>query len=288
MIEVRRGAVFLFLFLSVFFNKKISGNFNLITVLYNEKNEERAKEYIYCLEKNVKNDRIKTVHIIYDTSKDDEKLFILNYLKSKNLPITYINTRPSYAFCFDLANTHYPDSKVILSNADIYFDETLFFLDGCSLSKTFLAITRWNEEGDGSLFLQNILLDKKRCGSQDTWIFSTPIKIFGKNIMLGVLGCDATIAYEAYKNGLTVQNPCLSIITRHLHLSSSRNYMPSFRYPSSNYYYSEYDFFVSDPLKNRLKKEEVLEKAYQDQLQNFSEHYPNTEKSRITRLLAKK
>jgi hypothetical protein len=208
--------------------------FTLMTVLYNEKNEARIAEYITCLEKNMANDRIDQIHVIYDSSKDTGKTTILDYLKEKNIPITCVKGRPTYALCFALANYQYPNKRIILANADIFFNETLHLLDDYDLTDTFLALTRWNITKSGAL---QLFKQYKPCGhfsktgsesSQDVWIFSTPIRDFRKNsVKLGLMGCDTTIAYYARESGLRVLNPCLSIQCCHLHLSKIRNYNPA-------------------------------------------------------------
>ena len=204
--------------------------FVLITSLYNEKIQKRLKEYIYCLEKNCAHGLIDEVHVIYDTSKDTpSKNKLLTYLKDKDLKIKYIKGRPSYGFCFDLANTLYPDRGIILSNADIYFDETLHTLEGYDLTNKFLALTRW--EKDKNLTLNPYQKSKKgvvyhkNC-SQDSWIFTTPIKMFPRycSISLGTPGCDNSLAYVVWKKGLHIINPCLTIKCHHKHDSGIKHY----------------------------------------------------------------
>ena len=227
-------------------------NFKLITVLYNEKNKTRIAEYLTCLEINLANKCIDEIHIVYDTSEDNGKTIILNYIKNRGLPITYVNGRTTYAFCIDLANKIYPNSKIILSNADIYFNKTLTMLDTYNLTNTFLVLTRWNTQKNGHLVLHG----KIKSFSQDSWIFSTPFYIPNANILIGTIGCDATIAFNAQKYGLYITNPCLSIQACHLHLSSIRNYDPTFMYPNNNYLATPY-CTIATASKNRPVKQEA-------------------------------
>jgi hypothetical protein len=230
--------------------------FKLITILYNETNEERIAEYLTCLEKNLAHDSIGQMHVIYDTSKDDKKNIILNYLKSKNIPITFINGRATYSFCFDLANELYPNSKIILSNADIYFNETLGLLDNYDLINKFLLLTRWDIHKDGTLSLHAFSPNKKSY-SQDSWFFSTPFSFQGGNIYLGIPGCDGTIASHAKKNGLALLNPCFSIQGCHLHLSELRNYDKA-TYPHAGLLPTPYDKITDTPHKNLLAPAKVI------------------------------
>lgn len=195
--------------------------FILVTSLYNETHPKRIQEYVTCMEKNLSNQRIAHIHVIYHYVPG-EKSAILDYLLSKNISIDFVSVRPTYGSMFDLINTYYAGKKIILSNADIYCNETLALLDNYDLTNTFLALSRWQVKPDGSLtpyFTTPIMY------SQDTWIFKAPIKKFTNDaIEIGTCGCDSKIAYQAFLSGMKVVNPCGSIQCCHLHLSKVRNY----------------------------------------------------------------
>ncbi len=210
-----------------------SSTFKLITVLYNESNPERCAEYIACMEKNLQHPCIDSIHIVYDTAKDDEINGLLNYVKSKKVAITYTHGRPTYEFCFNVVNQQYPHANIILSNADIYFNETLNLLQNYNLANKFLALTRWDVKSDGSLELfkqftkEGTFNDTASYLSMDVWIFKAPIKQFkNAQFQMGTWACDGYIAYQAYISGLEVLNPCLSIQCCHLHLSKIRHWIP--------------------------------------------------------------
>ncbi len=200
--------------------------FNLIIPLFNEANVERAQEYITCLEKNLANPFIKNICVVYDSSKDSDTNPVLEYIKKKQLHIEYVTGRPTYSYCFRLAEKLYPNSKIILSNADIYFNETLGLLENFNLSNKFLALTRWNVKADGQLELFRQYPNGKfhkfnSEASQDTWIFETPLKQFKfDDIQIGTMTCDSRIAFQAYDSGLEIYNPCFSIQCCHLHLTN--------------------------------------------------------------------
>lgn len=199
--------------------------FTVITVLYNETDMARLNEYLICLEKNLDHPQIKTFHVLYDTTKDNDNTIILNYLKEKKVKITYINDRPTFGFCFELANSLYPNSNIIISNADIYFNDTLKLLTGYSLENKFLALTRWNLTKEGNLIPYIWPDGRKGEYSQDSWIFETPLKSFLEdNIQLGIPHCDGRIAFEAQRAGLQVLNPCISLQCCHVHLTGKHNY----------------------------------------------------------------
>jgi len=88
-------------------NKNESAPFVLITMLYNEKNSKRMKEYITCIERNMKHELIGTIHIFYDKTGDDKKNNLLKYLQQSDVTITHLNGRATYGYCFELANRSY-------------------------------------------------------------------------------------------------------------------------------------------------------------------------------------
>ncbi|MFA6263853.1 MAG: hypothetical protein WCW33_05650 [Candidatus Babeliales bacterium] len=198
-----------------------SSKFTLLTTLYNEKNKYRATEFITCMEKNLQHPSIDTIHVLYDISKDDEQeSAILHYLKSRNIKISYITERAAFGYFFKIANSEYPHRRIIVSNADIFFNETLTLLEPCDLHNKFLALTRWDVRNNGAL------IEFYPLGfSQDVWIFQTPLPPFENDaIKMGILGCDPAIAYQAQHSGLMLSNPSLSIQCCHLHRSQIRNY----------------------------------------------------------------
>lgn len=205
--------------------------FILITSLYNETDLSRMQEYITCLDKNLAHKSIGKIHVMYDTSKDDLENKLLQYLKSKNIEISFIVGRPTFGSLFSLVNQLYSDKKIIVSNGDIYFNESLSLLDNYDLHGKFLALTRWNVKEDNSIEIfkqfdkNGVFRPSWSYQSQDTWIFQAPIKKFNfDDIQLGTFLCDGLIAFQAYQIKLHVFNPCTTIQCCHLHLSGVRHY----------------------------------------------------------------
>lgn len=240
LVSLRRDFIFLFCMIIYFYTygnflfaqlpvslvKKVEvadDQFVLITSLYNETQSQRVQEYLTCMEKNLSNQHIAHIHVIYQYVPG-EKSEILDYLVSKNISLDFVSVRPTYGYIFDLINKLYAGKKVIVSNADIYFNETLALLDNYDLTNTFLALSRWQVNADGSLtpyFTTPIMY------SQDTWIFKAPIQKFANDaIELGTCGCDSRIAYQAFLSGMKVLNPCGSIQCCHVHSSGIRNRKP--------------------------------------------------------------
>jgi hypothetical protein len=199
--------------------------FILITTLYNEKNLQRAQEYITCLERNLTMGLIEKIHILYDTHKDssdmkeNKLLLYLLSLPQNSIVLSKISRRPTFELCFALANQVYPDKKIIIANADIFFNQTLYTLSDYNFENKFLALTRWD------VTQNNKLVFFEEPSSQDAWFFKTPLAPFRKSYYeLGMMRCDNCIAYQAREAGLIVGNPSLTVQACHMHLSNIRNY----------------------------------------------------------------
>lgn len=208
----------------------------LMIPLYNEPNPARIAEYIFCFARNMQHHRIEKIHVIYDTSCDDGSNALLRYLQNQNCIITYTVGRPTYTFCFDVVNELYPNKKIILANADIFFNKTLELLDEYDLTNQFLALTRWDVCADKTIRIFKQYDHRGRfspgdsASSQDVWIFKTPLRKFqDAAIQMGTMTCDSLIAYQAYAAGLIVRNPCLSMQCCHLHISEKKQYDPATR-----------------------------------------------------------
>lgn len=205
-----------------------SSSYIFITMLYNEQDPIRIKEYKTALQANKDNERIKEIHVFYDTSKDyldETKNEMLIFIKKMGCSITYIKDRVSFGEFFLKANEIYPHSFVIFANADIYFDKSIEKLDSCkNWEKKCFALTRWNMQPDDNYFLEAIQGGFPNFASQDAWLFKTPISISEtmKNIKMGGLECDGGIAYALLQEGYDVSNPCASIHACHLDASQKK------------------------------------------------------------------
>jgi hypothetical protein len=119
--------------------------------------------------------------------------------------------RPTYGDFFRHANQHFAGQIVILANADIRFNETLLALRSLDWENRFLALTRSD------------FLGTHGEGSSDVWMFRSPLPLFGQNVTFGTVYCDQVVSFLAGKQGLRVDNPCLSVECEHVHHSEVRN-----------------------------------------------------------------
>lgn len=130
--------------------------------------------------------------------------------------------RQTYQELFDFAN-HNITGITMISNCDIYYDNTLEKLNQVDFSKFAVCLSKIEIiDKFGKLFR----LTPEMCGfSQDTWIFKTPIKkMKNANFHMGVQRCDNRISFEFKEIGLMPINPANDINSYHWHLSAVRTY----------------------------------------------------------------
>lgn len=118
-------------------------------------------------------------------------------------------TMNDYFECFE------PDAINIWANLDIEFDHSISLAHSIP-GKTLWALTRWEPQTDGTW--QNW----GRCDSQDVFIVRgrSPIDFPYRP---GIRGVDNRLCFEFSHAGWSVQNPSLSIVTKHHHASAVRN-----------------------------------------------------------------
>jgi hypothetical protein len=181
----------------------------LLTGLYEDPDSNRRKELFECLRRNIENTCLEEIHLFAEDSMSLE-------LRSTKVRVKAHGRRVTYRDLFGYANNRLPGRRVIIANADIFFDDDLTRLTGYDLSGRLLCLSRWDVQAGGSpsFFHQP--------SSQDAWIFETPIREFPCDFHLGVPGCDNRLAWEAERAGLILSNPARSLRAYHLHLSGVR------------------------------------------------------------------
>lgn len=191
--------------------------FVLLTSCYRETAPARVSEYRECLQRNLDCAHISVVHLLREAGAPSP------VPEHSKLRCVMHRRRATFQDYFDYANRLPIGTRVIVANADIFFDESLGELNGYSLKERFLCLSRWDlRPRGGSVLFEN-------CWSQDAWIFQTPISIAKCDFPLGIVGCDNRIAALAAEARLHVSNPARTVHATHLHLSGIRNYAPHVR-----------------------------------------------------------
>jgi len=200
----------------------------LVTNYYIPSNKKREMEINKCLILNYIQPDIEEIYLLNDQIHD---LHFLpkNQTKVHQFKIIDKNKKLSFPNAIHFINTYLKDKNVILSNSDIYFDETLNEIKKIDSNDVY-ALLRYD---NGILYSDDFNIPRNN--SQDCWIFRSPLNIpLDKiNFTLGQLGCDNILAYQLYSHGYKVSNPCYSIHTHHLHDSQYRTYNESDRMHST-------------------------------------------------------
>ena len=194
----------------------------LITTYYKSKNEERQKEIDRCLKNNFENSYIEKIYLL------NNELYDLNFKGNKIIQIIISKEKDyilKYKDAIQFINENLKNKICILSNSDIYFDETLSKINDKNIKDNFFALLRYDEQEDGSkkIFTR---YDIPRDDSQDCWIFNSPLNIdLDKlNFSFRTLGCDSIFATIVHQSNINVSNPSYDIIITHLHKTEFRTY----------------------------------------------------------------
>jgi len=170
---------------------------NLFTSWYSS---SRDIENELCLNNNILNPLINKIYLLSEDSKP--------FPKNEKVVGIRVDKKPTYNDFFKIINQLEPDISII-SNSDIYFDETLNQV--FNLKENEYALSRWDILEDNTIELFN------RKDSQDSWIFKNKIKDINGDFSLGIWGCDNRIVYEIQKADYIISNPSLSIKSFHVH-----------------------------------------------------------------------
>jgi len=168
---------------------------NLFINYFKCNNPERKKEYDFCLKHN------KNSGYFNEIIKFDGRI--------------------TYSDFFDLT-AKYQDDINVLSNLDIYFNETILLAKGIGDNEAY-ALTRWELDGRSIIPFEIKHSGVKGKFSQDVWIIKGKALPVNGNFNLGKPGCDNRIAYELSQH-YTVTNPSDKIQCIHKHKEEARNY----------------------------------------------------------------
>ncbi len=178
---------------------------------YEENDKERREELTYALRKNV---YLELIDNIVNISNVNLPAWAGAKIQNISHP-----ARPAFRDFFQVINRFAQANDVsIISNLDIYFDDSLRLLDRIETNECY-ALTRYNMINDVPVFFN-------RADSQDVWIFKGPVReIKEADFTLGFIACDNRLAFLLSQYGYRVTNPSLSILSYHVHKSEKRSYI---------------------------------------------------------------
>lgn len=187
---------------------------NLFISAYDEKNEVRKRELDQCLMNNISNEYIDVIFVLLaEGTKEPVQNRKVRYIESSQ--------KPTFKDFFEIINLASGEEDInIISNSDIFFDESLCFLSSIGNDECW-ALSRWEINADGNKGNQI----QNRGDSQDVWIVKGKVKeLTYCDFPLAKLGCDNRIAWEFQNAGYKVTNPSLHVRAWHNHVSEIRNY----------------------------------------------------------------
>jgi hypothetical protein len=195
----------------------------VFTQFFQHSNKKRHLEIKQCLIKNCTCPHIDKIILLNEKDFSTEWK---NIKGSEKIKQVIINKRLTYANFLEYVHNTVPDNTfVALSNADIYFGDSLLDLWKINLNDKMLALLRWDDDGNG-----NTNIFGPRSDSQDSWLFlSNSIKSrkwdYSKfNFQLGQAGCDNAFAGHILRNRFVISNPAMTFKTFHIHNTNIRNY----------------------------------------------------------------
>lgn len=192
---------------------------HLIVQYYRCADAARQAEIDTCLRNNLENLYISVVHLL-----TEEQFDLSDFPSNDKVVQTVIGERLTFERAFRYANESDPDGQRVwvLSNADIYFDETLQFVEWQNFDGVVYALTRHDVQPDGLTKLVDPVFAH---GSQDSWFFRSlrQITTMFASFRLGIPGCDNRIAYELLRCGYRVVNPAKKLRCNHLDLTKVVN-----------------------------------------------------------------
>lgn len=194
----------------------------LITQYYVPPKPRRAAEIDLCLKRNIESKYIDKIVLL------NEAMHVLPESPKVSQDNIGGRLRFDHVFKWIYENAE-PNTIVVIANSDIYVDDSLRVIWSVDMADKFLSLLRWD---DSEIPGEKPVLFGPRPDSQDTWIISSDsVKARtwdwkALNIPFGKGGCDNAINVEMLRQKFLIVNPCVSIITHHVHTSGYRTYDP--------------------------------------------------------------
>ncbi len=190
---------------------------HLCTPYYHSRDEQRQEELDRCLAKNIENPLISSITLFIDDGHcpafTDDKVRIVD-----------IERRLTYRKWIEYAQSLGRRHISVLSNTDIFFDETIWKLGAIFQPKArFVTLSRHEETVEG------LVPHPDPKWSQDVWAIDTGSEfsesfLRGLEFGLGIPRCDNKVVYEAVIHGAEIINPFPDIRAIHVHDSQVRQY----------------------------------------------------------------
>jgi hypothetical protein len=210
--------------------------FWMFTQFYKPKEKSREIEINETLKLNTDCDFVDKIVIFLEKEehREDIRRLLAKKPRSALAKIRFVSLlhRLTYSDFFNyVISAEVPENTyVALTNADIYFDNSIANIWSISMDNRMLALLRYEHSDDGPMKAR---LFGPRPDSQDTWIFSAASikqrnwntqQLEKFNYQLGIPGCDNSFTTDMIREKFFTVNPAGTIRTYHYHSSRIRNY----------------------------------------------------------------
>ena len=180
---------------------------------------------LYCLYKNLSNKHIDKIVLFVDNCE-------FNNIFNEKLVVVPIQTRLSYKMWMDYADKEYSEDIKILSNSDVYFDESLSFLDQINEWENRLyVLTRKDLTKDGKIIPSTFVYNQTNTEQissqycQDAWIYKNKSRNeFDNNYNLGVWHCENIFRVNAQESGIEAYSLFNNVELIHVDWRSHKRY----------------------------------------------------------------
>ncbi len=191
---------------------------NLYIQYFKHKKEDRRKELDYCTKHNIKNSAFDKVHILLEKEEDKQ-----DWMINPKVVVTNFGSRMSFRNFVEYSNNVDSGKNEIhvLTNLDMFFDNTILKLNENNIDNHLITLTRWNID----LQTKKANFFNVNC-SQDTWIWKGIVDLnkLDLDYFFGTPGIDNAVCGEFHEAGYKVINPSLDLKTYHLHQETKRDY----------------------------------------------------------------
>ena len=203
---------------------------HLCTQFFIHRDASRTKELRTCLQRNIDNPTVTHIHLLNERIYTPQELGLTGENRHKiRQSLTPDQKRLTFQHVFSYSREQKLKGFVVLTNADIFFDNTLqrLALGQLHERRLMLALLRYEYNGVDTATSP---IFGPRNDSQDTWIFHSNFIVKNPtiekafNFEFGKPGCDNKMIYLARILGYDVVNDPRAIHTFHYHRDPARDY----------------------------------------------------------------
>ena len=194
--------------------------------------KDRFQELLMALRRNLKNPYVTAVHTLWEDR--DPIIYVNSSVLEKKLVRVKFGVQPTYKDFFDYANLRLGRGAVgIVTNSDIYFDETVQCVTPVTPDRPAYNATKQHLVYALSRHPSNPCIGRSDycesyTGSHDAFVFALPLppKFSSRlDFTQNHIGAENVVIWEfRHLPGYVVRNPCQAVRCYHVHCTNARHY----------------------------------------------------------------